>query len=150
MDALSQLPTDGTTFDQLRSYDEIDDVNDETDADMGGNEPRPEQGNATGDAAGDETINIVEAHANINHDHEIETMQQGALNISKEELNQNENGNAENLGTVNNPMPFPQSTNILNDYIYPFMQSLAFPALFPNSKEGDVPRTGKEAKCLRC
>ena len=107
MDALSQLPIDGTMFDQLRSYDEIDDVNDETDADMGGNEPGPEQGNATGDAAGDETMYVAEAHANVNNDHETETMQQGMLNILKEELNQNENGNAENLGTVNNPMPFP-------------------------------------------
>ena len=86
MGALSQLPTDGTMFDELRSYDENDDVNAETGADMGGNEPIPDQGNSAGDAAGDETMHVVEAHASINNDNEAETMQQGISNILHEEL----------------------------------------------------------------
>ena len=36
IDNPNQLPIDGSMFDQLRSDDENDDVNDETGADMGG------------------------------------------------------------------------------------------------------------------
>ena len=109
---------------------------------MGGNEPGPEQGNATGYAAGDETMHVAEAHANMNHDHETESMQQDMLTILNEELQQNENGNTENIGTINNPMPFPESTNMVNDHSRPFAQSLAFPTLFPHGKEGDMTSCG--------
>ena len=53
IDDLNQLPTDESMCDQLRSYDENDDDNDEIETDIGGNEPGPEQVNATGEAAGD-------------------------------------------------------------------------------------------------
>ena len=52
-------------------------------------------------------------------------MKQDHLNILNEELQQNETGNTENLGTVNNPMLFPESANILNDCDCALMQSLA-------------------------
>ena len=75
MGALNQLPTGGTMFDQLRSCDESDDANEETDANMGGNKPGPDQGNTTGDAAGDEAMRVTEARATMNQDHETEAIQ---------------------------------------------------------------------------
>ena len=60
------------------------------------------------------------------------------LSILNEELQQNENGKTEHLGTVNNPMSFPESTNTLSDHSHAFMKSLAFPASLPHGKEGDV------------
>ena len=53
IDALNKLPTDGTKLDQLRSYGENDDIHDETENDMGGNELEPEQVNETREAASD-------------------------------------------------------------------------------------------------
>ena len=74
INALNQLPTDGTTLDQLRSHDENDDVNDEAGASMGGNEPGPEQGSETGDADSDKTVRVAEARATTNQDCETETI----------------------------------------------------------------------------
>ena len=54
------------------------------------------------------------------------------------ELQQNENGNTDHLGTVNNPMPFPESTNTLNDCSHPLAQSLTFPKSFPHGEDGGV------------
>ena len=135
---LDQLPTDGSEFHQLRSHEENDDANDETEEDMGRNEPGPGQVNAIGDAGGDEIIHATEACAAINPGHQSETMQQGILNMLNEESQLMETENTENLGTTNNPMPFTEATNTLNDCVHQFMQSLAFPILFPCGAKGDV------------
>ena len=37
----------------------------------------------------------------------------------------------EELGTTNNPIPFPITSIRINDYTYPSIQSLVFPTLFP-------------------
>ena len=73
-------------FDQLRSYEENDDANDKTDAEIGGNEPGPEEWNANVDAADNETMRVAEAHAATNQDYQTETMKQGTLRILNEEL----------------------------------------------------------------
>ena len=67
-----------------------------------------------------------ESHVNINPVQQVLTVKEQHVSALREEL-----------GTETNPMPFPEQTVHANEYTYPSIQSLAFPALFPFGK-GDV------------
>ena len=121
---LQNLPVNGSIFHSLRSYDEDNDDTDDDNsidafADDGGLEPSPAPG-TTGPYPDEENVHVTVSFACINPLHCDETNNNQILRILNEEL-----------GTENNPLPFPPQGERLNDYTYPSLQSMAFPTLFP-------------------
>ena len=106
--------------------DEDEENNDDTEADDGGLETGTEQGNATSTTNDDDVCDVTKVHVSVNPCHQNENI---TNNITR--MLQNK------LGTSENPVPFPEQINRLNDYTYPSLQALAFPTLFPFG-EGDV------------
>ena len=109
----------GPILDQLRGYEENDDENDESGVDIGGSDPRPDQGSATGGAEGVEVTHVAEVRAAPGSCQQSETARQGTFSILNEESQKNETVNNKNLGAVENLMPFPASINRLNNHARP-------------------------------
>ena len=79
---LSNLPTNGLTFDSLRTYtNEDNDDFEDNEADEGGLEPGPAQG-ATGPCPNEENIHVTESFACANPSHSDEINQDKIVNVN--------------------------------------------------------------------
>ena len=115
-------------FNQLQSCNENDDEID-AEANYGGISCGLEQTNATGLLPDEENAHVEETHPCINHLHQHETAEIDAINASNAKL-----------GTAENPLPFPTTTNRINECSCLSPQSMASLILFPYSASDTTSR----------